>query len=190
MEEDVGGTGVANVQDSPAVGRSAGEGGEITREAAREEMRRVMGDPTHPQHAAFKRGLPSATEFVSRLYQRIPGGQEKIPIDDTGLLIVGEISQDELDSAEPVAEGTADREGAPGAFGPDGVFGEADTENLLRAEWGGAYETHVEAALDVAREMFTEQEDLFQKIVKSFESPGDEAAAIKLLDEIAQRGGS
>ncbi len=75
---------------------------ELTHESVQEEMHRIHNDPAHPHHEGYKKGLSQSVAYVDGLYQRIPGGEEKVELGE-GITLEGTL----VDT--PGAAASADR---------------------------------------------------------------------------------
>lgn len=115
----------------------------MTLEGVREEVGRAMNDPQHPQHDAYKRGLPAWTEWTGGLYGRIPGADRKVEVAAGGVTVGPKPDEGAGEKiVPPMRLGEAKAEGVS-----DGAF-VAEVNTALRDRFGESYETemaHVQA---------------------------------------------
>ncbi len=104
-----------------------------TPEALREEMNQIIGNPAHPHHEGYKRGLPATNEYISGIYKRVHGSGQ-VDLDPSGLE-VGKRS--ESSRADPKADVEGHTDGADTEAGDKAFIAEVDTAS--RERWGEGY---------------------------------------------------
>jgi len=159
----------------------------VDKESINAEIFKIQHDSNHPYHERWKSGDPYAVEHISNLYRKLHGAD---PVKTEN----GHRSMDSPLTADEKAEVESWRKEIPSAEETKQAESEAvdvigKVRETLKKDWGMGYAESLQAAQEVALEMFGSPEAIEEYAWKTgiARDPQLQAEAVRFLAKLAKR---